>query len=308
MFNRSAVKNQTKQMLRAGNPAPWLVTLVFLLATTWVSQIVDLVVPNPFDDVLTNMQQMLINVSGSAVISDSTINAMTQQVFSALSGGTAMWAILAALIVAFYSMVVGVGYTAFNLHRMRGEESGYGDLFSYFYLAGKIILLEVLKVIFVYLWSLLFIFPGIVASYRYRMAEYALIDEPDISALEAIRRSKRMMLGHKWELFTVDVSFIGWQILCTAVVSIISQLGFVAVMPDVVTTILALIANTACSMFLTAYISLTEAGFYLYLLGHQAPPVHSTDGTTGQSPYNGGNDDWDHPQNPFGGNDQSWNQ
>ena len=98
MFNRSAVKNQTKQMLRVGNPAPWLVTLVFLLATTWVSQIVDLVVPNPFDDVLDNMQQWITSMSGSAVISDSTVNAMTQQVFSALSGGTAMWAILAALI------------------------------------------------------------------------------------------------------------------------------------------------------------------------------------------------------------------
>lgn len=302
MFNRSAVKNQTKRMLRAGNPTPWLVTLVFLLVTTWVGQIVDLVLPNPFDSITSDLQQWVVTLSNSSIISDSTLNAMTQQLFSGLSGGMAMWAILAALVVAFYSMVVSLGYTAFNLHRMRGEESGYNDLFSYFYLAGKIILLEVLKIIFVYLWSMLFIFPGLIAVYRYRMAEYALIDEPEISALEAIRRSKRMMVNHKFELFVLDISFIGWQILCTAVVSIVSYFALNMGTPDAAATILALIVDTAVSMFLTAYISLTEAGFYLFLLGQQAPPVHSEDNASG------GNSDWDHPQNPFNGRDQGWNQ
>ncbi len=311
MFNRSAVKQRTKHMVLEGNPAPWKVTLVFILATTWISQIVDLILPNPFADVMTNMQQLLVDISSSAMLSDSAINALTQQIFSGLSGGMAMWAILASLIVAFYSMVVGVGYSAFTLHRMRGEESGYNDLFSYFYLAAKIVWLEILKFIFIYLWSLLFIFPGYIAYYRYRMAEYIMIDDPDISALEAIRRSKRMMVGRKFELWFIDLTFIGWQILCTVVVNLVSFGGTSLYLPDAVVTILILIADTAVSMFLTAYINLTVTSYYLYALTHQAPPVGSGGGPNrnyydnGQNPDNG---TWSQPENPYGDNHQDWNQ
>ena len=311
MFNRSAVKQRTKHMVLEGNPTPWKVTLVFILATTWISQIVDLVLPNPFADVMTNMQQWLLSLSNSSVLTDSSVNAMMQEVFSGLAGGMAMWAILASLIVAFYSMVVGVGYSAFILHRMRGEESGYNDLFSYFYLAAKIIWLEVLKFIFIYLWSLLFIFPGYIAYYRYRMAEYILIDDPDISALEAIRRSKRMMVGRKFELWFIDLTFIGWQILCTVIVNLVSFGGTSLYLPDAVVTILILIADTAVSMFLTAYINLTAASYYLYALTNPAPPMGNGAGPNrnyydnGQNPDN---DAWTRPENPYGDNHRDWNQ
>jgi uncharacterized membrane protein len=311
MFNRSAVKQRTKHMVLEGNPTPWKVTLVFILATTWISQIVDLVLPNPFADVMTNMQQWLLSLSNSSVLTDSSVNAMMQEVFSGLAGGMAMWAILASLIVAFYSMVVGVGYSAFILHRMRGEESGYNDLFSYFYLAAKIIWLEVLKFIFIYLWSLLFIFPGYIAYYRYRMAEYILIDDPDISALEAIRRSKRMMVGRKFELWFIDLTFIGWQILCTVIVNLVSFGGTSLYLPDAVVTILILIADTAVSMFLTAYINLTAASYYLYALTNPAPPMGNGGGPNrnyydnGQNPDN---DAWTRPENPYGDNHRDWNQ
>ncbi len=310
MFNRSAVKQRTKHMVLEGNPTPWKVTLVFILATTWISQIVDLVLPNPFADVMTNMQQWLLSLSNSSVLTDSSVNAMMQEIFSGLAGGMAMWAILASLIVAFYSMVVGVGYSAFILHRMRGEESSYNDLFSYFYLAAKIIWLEVLKFIFIYLWSLLFIFPGYIAYYRYRMAEYILIDDPDISALEAIRRSKRMMVGRKFELWFIDLTFIGWQILCTVIVNLVSFGGTALYLPDAVVTILILIADTAVSMFLTAYINLTVASYYLYALTNPAPPVGNGGGPNrnyydnGQNPDN---DAWTRPENPYGDNHRDWN-
>ena len=311
MFNRSAVKQRTKHMVLEGNPTPWKVTLVFILATTWISQIVDLVLPNPFADVMTNMRQWLLSLSNGSVLTDSSVNAMMQEVFSGLAGGMAMWAILASLIVAFYSMVVGVGYSAFILHRMRGEESGYNDLFSYFYLAAKIIWLEVLKFIFIYLWSLLFIFPGYIAYYRYRMAEYILIDDPDISALEAIRRSKRMMVGRKFELWFIDLTFIGWQILCTVIVNLVSFGGTSLYLPDAVVTILILIADTAVSMFLTAYINLTVASYYLYALTNPMPPVGNGGGPNrnyydnGQKPDN---DAWTRPENPYGDNHRDWNQ
>ena len=71
-----------------------------------------------------------------------------------------------------------------------------------------------LQSIYILLWSLLFIIPGIIASYSYAMTEYILAEHLELSASEAISRSKQMMDGNKWRLFCLQFSFIGWSILC----------------------------------------------------------------------------------------------
>ena len=65
----------------------------------------------------------------------------------------------------------------------------------------------------IFLWSLLFIIPGIIKSYEYRMIPYILGDDPEIPVEEAFRRSKELMTGHKWHSFLLDLSFIGWILL-----------------------------------------------------------------------------------------------
>lgn len=74
-----------------------------------------------------------------------------------------------------------------------------------------------LKNIFLCLWSLLFIVPGIIKLYSYRMVEYILADNPDMGIMDAITLSRQMMNGNKWRTFLLDLSFIGWYILsvCT---------------------------------------------------------------------------------------------
>ena len=71
--------------------------------------------------------------------------------------------------------------------------------------------------LYVILWSLLFIIPGIIKSYEYLMIPYILGDNPDISKEDAFALSKQMMMGHKWEAFVLELSFIGWMLLsvCT---------------------------------------------------------------------------------------------
>ncbi len=64
--------------------------------------------------------------------------------------------------------------------------------------------------LFTTLWALLFIVPGIVKSISYSMAMYIVAENPQISALEAINRSKEMMHGHKAEAFVLGLSFFGW--------------------------------------------------------------------------------------------------
>lgn len=70
-----------------------------------------------------------------------------------------------------------------------------------------------LVMLFTWLWSLLFIIPGIIMGYAYRMVPYIVAEDPEISAMDAIKKSKDMMKGHKWEAFVFDLSFIGWNLL-----------------------------------------------------------------------------------------------
>ena len=66
---------------------------------------------------------------------------------------------------------------------------------------------------FTFLWSLLFVIPGIVKIYSYSMAPFILADNPDFTAREALSKSKKIMNGHKFELFVLQLSFFWWYIL-----------------------------------------------------------------------------------------------
>lgn len=78
---------------------------------------------------------------------------------------------------------------------------------------GGNIILGLLIGIFTFLWSLLFIIPGIVKSYAYSMAYFIKIDHPEYTATQALDESQKIMKGNKMKLFLLDLSFIGWIIL-----------------------------------------------------------------------------------------------
>ena len=71
----------------------------------------------------------------------------------------------------------------------------------------------VLAQIFTCLWTLLLIVPGIIKAYSYSMTPYILVDNPELSVREAIRKSQQMMVGQKFNLFYLQLSFIGWFFL-----------------------------------------------------------------------------------------------
>lgn len=79
-----------------------------------------------------------------------------------------------------------------------------------------------LKDLYTFLWSLLFVIPGIVKSYEYRMIPYLLADHPDMTYKQAFAESRRMMSGQKWRAFVLDLSFIGWDILSILTLGILS--------------------------------------------------------------------------------------
>lgn len=78
---------------------------------------------------------------------------------------------------------------------------------------GRVVKGMFLKDLFLVFWTLLFIIPGIIKSFSYRMVPYILVDQPELTATQAITRSRQMMKGNKWRAFVLDLSFILWYLL-----------------------------------------------------------------------------------------------
>ena len=115
-----------------------------------------------------------------------------------------------------------LGLSTASLEVSEGKHTSFNKLFSGFKQFGAAFLLMILIDIFVFLWSLLLIIPGIIKAYSYSMSWFVLADRPDLTANEARKRSMYLMKGHKWRLFCLDFSFIGWYLLSILTLGILS--------------------------------------------------------------------------------------
>lgn len=131
-------------------------------------------------------------------------------------------------IVAF---IIGgafsLGFANFYLNISRGEDSSFSQMFSGFNNFIPAFVANFLMTLFIFLWLILLIIPGIIAAYAYSMTFFILADEPSLSPLQAITKSKEMMKGYKWKLFCLSCRFIGWAILAMLTLGI----GFIWLMP-----------------------------------------------------------------------------
>lgn len=105
------------------------------------------------------------------------------------------------------------GFAAFFLRLIRNEDISYGRLFDGYKDFARIFCTKLLYHVYVMLWSVLFIIPGIIKMYSYAMTDFILKDEPELKNNAAIEKSMQMMEGHKTELFLIDLSLIGWLLL-----------------------------------------------------------------------------------------------
>jgi len=138
--------------------------------------------------------------------------------------GSAIYIIIAAVVMAVVYFVLGsiisIGYARFNLDLADRGNPAFEALFGYFSYWKTAAVSKLLQSVYVLLWSLLFIIPGILAAYSYAMTEFILAENPDLTASEAIAQSKEMMYGNRWRLFCLHFSFIGWDILSSLTLGI----------------------------------------------------------------------------------------
>jgi hypothetical protein len=106
-----------------------------------------------------------------------------------------------------------LGFYTCYLKMQRNQDVEFEELFSGFNNFVTSMVTYLLIFIYTFLWSLLFIIPGIIKALSYSMSLFILADNPNMKANEAITKSKEMMNGHKWELFVLYLSFIGWMLL-----------------------------------------------------------------------------------------------
>lgn len=109
-------------------------------------------------------------------------------------------------------MLVGLGF--FSLSLYRGMQADFDVMFNTgFNNFGRNLGGYLWMQLFIFLWSLLFVVPGVIKSFSYALTPYILADCPKVTATDALKVSMRMMKGHKWELFVMGLSFIGWILL-----------------------------------------------------------------------------------------------
>ena len=107
----------------------------------------------------------------------------------------------------------GISHIFLSLVRGKKKTIDIGDMFIGGNKMGDLILLGLIKNVFLFLWFLLFFIPGVIKYYSYAMAYYIKYDHPEYDWKTCITESCKMMDGHKWRLFCLDFSFIGWIIV-----------------------------------------------------------------------------------------------
>ena len=212
MKTNNEYKNAALEALKGNWAKAVLATVVYIAVMLFAI--------GPYAVYTTKMQNYLFEnmpeASGSlSSILGASLAMVQDPVYMELQQKASGWSATNLLLSVFVMMPLMVGFAnAFLRLLTRGENEILGNTFqiatrNYWHKVWGMFLVR----LFTFLWSLLFIIPGIVKIFSYAMTPYILEENPELSANDAIDRSRAMMRGHKFDLFWLWLSFIGWFIL-----------------------------------------------------------------------------------------------
>ena len=149
--------------------------------------------------------------------------------------------LIIAIVLLVVSSFVKVGYARFNLELLKSRETpDISLLFHYARYLGNMLVATLLPALYIFLWTLaiaivtavsvflnippflgfLGVIPITIITYNYAMVPYILAEDPTLPATQALARSKAMMYGNRFRLFCLELSFIGWSLLCVLTLGI----------------------------------------------------------------------------------------
>ncbi len=259
--DRKELKRQAKEAMRQARPNPYWVALLLTVITA----------------VLTVLG---MHLSGSLAAYKTMITAAVEGELVYVPATSQVGGLGRPLQLALeiMGMEMTMGFIIYTLRVWRRQKADAGDLFDGFGMFFRTLLIQILPALLVSLWSLLYVLPVsmlvvrtfnemwllfglpllipmLMAMYAYRLAPFIMLDNPGLGCMKCVALSREMMRGHRWELFKLELSFLGWALLC-------------AVIP---------IAGLLLAIWVSVYIQVTLAGFYEATAGqyasYYAPPV-----------------------------------
>lgn len=155
--------------------------------------------------------------------------AVAALIYSIVAGGLSAIPFIGGLCSLFIGLPVAYGIAIVMFGVFKGKDVDFGVLFEGFQDYSRIFVTKLLQGIYTALWSLLLVVPGVIKYYSYAMTDYILKEEPEMKNNAAIEKSMAMMENNRMKLFMLDLSFIGWAILCCITLGI----GFFFLIPYV---------------------------------------------------------------------------
>lgn len=242
-LNRPWLRQQARRSMAGVRPSSLWVSLVYLLLTGGTTLVVSMLAAKPLMDIAKTMAS-----SGRV-----NYNWMARELLSAVPFWVGCLAVLA--LIGLFSWVLSYGYQVYVLALAKGEQAGMGTLLTGFSVLGRVLGLNLLLALLGLLWSVVTTLPALLVNLlavwlgtaghlgalyvllsglalvlelgglvlycvimlRYALATLALADHPELRTLGALRRSKELMAGMKWELVKLLLSFFGWIMLLWAV-------------------------------------------------------------------------------------------
>ena len=157
-----------------------------------------------------------VNDIDSTVDEDQAVGFAVGALVAAFVVGLIIWVIIGAFALAFkYLLLTPFEYGCRKFFRKNLDEPAKLRNIIYVFDSHykNVVKTAFLRDLFIWLWSLLFVIPGIIKSYEYRLVPYIVSENPNINYKDALAESKKLMQGNKWKSFVLDLSFIGWDIL-----------------------------------------------------------------------------------------------
>lgn len=176
--------------------------------------------------------------------------AVAALIYSVIAGGLSAIPFIGGLCSLFVGLPVAYGIAIVMFGVFKGKDVDFGVLFEGFQDYSRIFVTKLLQGLYTALWSLLLFVPGVIKHYSYAMTDYILKEEPEMKNNAAIEKSMAMMENNKMKLFLLDLSFIGWALLCILTFGI----GF---------------------LFLQPYMQVSHAAFYEDLKAQQGGNVEA---------------------------------
>ena len=198
MKNRIKIKEEARQLVRTGRVSPVLVSAIVIVAASVLDSLSTMILPGATITV-EDFQYMMTSGDMSLLMEGMAFTSPMQPFLP--------------IVLGLLTTVLYAGYDSYCMGIYHNREMKYSSLLDGLGIIGQLIWCEILMAVRVFLWSMLFVIPGIIAAYRYRFAVYNLLSDSSLTASQAIALSCRQTQGMKIDLFVLDLSFIGWSLL-----------------------------------------------------------------------------------------------